>query len=383
MSVLVGHGDPAQQLTARCEHQRHLKDSGVDPALVEGVQMVDILEHVNAGHVAAIPPARQCTLSGNTFDTTRHGAGKPELELRGSLQPLGTYPRRASGLLFMVTMLSAQATGVSTCVPSQFGIHKHLSSPHTMLQTLEELYSAYGVELRALHRRMKDWCRITQSCKFCDVEAEMLYMLIRKWRPNHVFEMAPNRGYSSHFILSALSVNDHGQLDSFDIHRAARKYMDPALARRWNFTIMDVRAAVPTAHVGARFMAKYDFVFIDALHTTDFSSWYTRSLLNYPVRCDTPVIIHDIVADMDGGGRESMPVFQYMAFAPDVRHTFTMHPRHAPSLLSHLDNSSVIDMLRSKFGINGYQKYFECNASPSIFFMRQTTRGRRRQAPAA
>ena len=33
MSVLVGHGDPAQQLTARCEHQRHLKDSGVDPAL--------------------------------------------------------------------------------------------------------------------------------------------------------------------------------------------------------------------------------------------------------------------------------------------------------------------------------------------------------------
>ena len=33
MSVLVGHDDPAQQLTARCEHQRHLKDSGVDPAL--------------------------------------------------------------------------------------------------------------------------------------------------------------------------------------------------------------------------------------------------------------------------------------------------------------------------------------------------------------
>eukprot|EP00310_Coccolithus_braarudii_P014116 CAMPEP_0183349806 /NCGR_PEP_ID=MMETSP0164_2-20130417/13877_1 /TAXON_ID=221442 /ORGANISM="Coccolithus pelagicus ssp braarudi, Strain PLY182g" /LENGTH=249 /DNA_ID=CAMNT_0025521595 /DNA_START=48 /DNA_END=793 /DNA_ORIENTATION=- len=33
MSVLVGHDDPAQQLIAWCEHHRHLKDSGVDPAL--------------------------------------------------------------------------------------------------------------------------------------------------------------------------------------------------------------------------------------------------------------------------------------------------------------------------------------------------------------
>ena len=33
MSVLVAHDDPAQQLTARIEHQRHLKDSGVDQAL--------------------------------------------------------------------------------------------------------------------------------------------------------------------------------------------------------------------------------------------------------------------------------------------------------------------------------------------------------------
>ena len=33
MSVLMDHGDPAQQLMARCEQQRHVKDSGVDSAL--------------------------------------------------------------------------------------------------------------------------------------------------------------------------------------------------------------------------------------------------------------------------------------------------------------------------------------------------------------
>ena len=45
--------------------------------LVEGVQMVDILEHINmpvpAGRVAAIPLARRRTFNGDTFDTARHG----------------------------------------------------------------------------------------------------------------------------------------------------------------------------------------------------------------------------------------------------------------------------------------------------------------------
>ena len=279
--------------------------------------------------------------------------------------------------MVLFSMLVALATGATTCVPSQVSVHRSLSSPLTMLQTLEELYVTYGAELRALHERMRPWCNKTRSCKFCDTEAEMVYMLTRKWRPNHVFEMAPNLGYSSHFILSALSANNHGQLDSFDIHGRARRLMDPALTRRWNFTIMDVKAAVPTANVGARFMAKYDLVFIDALHTEAFSSWYTRSLLTHPVACDTPVVIHDIVDDMNGGGRESMAVYQYMAFAPDVRHTFTMHQAHAPSPFARLDDASAIDMIRSKVGLNGHQKYFWCsNESPSIFFMRERKRGK-------
>lgn len=275
-------------------------------------------------------------------------------------------------------MLVALAAGASACVPTQLSLHRNLSSPLTMPQALEELYVTYGAELRALHERMWPWCNQTRSCKFCDTEAEMLYMLIRKWRPHHVFEMAPNQGYSSHFLLSALSANDHGRLDSFDIHNRSQHLMDPVLARRWNFTLMDVQAAVPTASAGARFMRKYDFVFIDALHTEAFSSWYTHSLLTHPVACDTPVVIHDIVADMQGGGRESMAVYKYMAFAHDARHTFTMHRAHAPSPLARLDDASAIDTIRSKVGLNGHQKYFRCsNKSPSIFFVRERKRRKR------
>ena len=46
--------------------------------VVEGAQMVDILEHINmpvpAARAAAIPPARRRTLHGESFDTARHAA---------------------------------------------------------------------------------------------------------------------------------------------------------------------------------------------------------------------------------------------------------------------------------------------------------------------
>ena len=204
----------------------------------------------------------------------------------------------------------------------------------------------------------------------------MLYMLVRKWRPNNVFEMAPNRGYSSHFILYALAANEHGMLHSFDIHNGSRRGMHTSLRPRWNLTVMDVREAVPTAAAGAQFMRSYDFIFIDALHTNAFSSWYTRALLSHAVECDTPVMIHDVVADADGGGRESLPVFQYMAFASALRHAFTMHPMHAPTPHARLSDPSGIDAARAAAGIQGPQKYFTNKESPTVFFTLETsTRG--------
>ena len=166
-------------------------------------------------------------------------------------------------------------------------------------------------------------------------------------------------------------------LHSFDIHNGARKQMDTSLRPRWNFTVMDVREAVPTAAAGAQFMRSYDFIFIDALHTNAFSSWYTRALLSHAVECDTPVMIHDIVADAGGGGRESLPVFQYMAFASALRYAFTMHPMHAPTPHARLSDPSGIDAARAAAGIQGPQKYFTNKESPTVFFtLKKSTRRR-------
>ena len=79
-----------------------------------------------------------------------------------------------------------------------------LSTEPMFFSALQDLYYKYGSEIAELRPAMKSWCEITKSCKFTDYEAEMLYMLIREYKPQNVFEMAPNRGYSSHWILHAL-----------------------------------------------------------------------------------------------------------------------------------------------------------------------------------
>lgn len=149
--------------------------------------------------------------------------------------------------------------------------------------------------------------------------------------------------------------------------------MNPVLGGRWNFTEVNVQKLVPDARTGAKFMAQYDFVFIDALHTEEFSSWYADALLSPPAMCDTPVIIHDIVAEKNGGGRESFPVYQYMAFAPDVIFAFTINPFHAPSPHSWIGDSLAIDNLRKDRVGSGPQKYFQCSGygrDPSMFFLK-------------
>lgn len=249
-----------------------------------------------------------------------------------------------------------------------------LSRPQTMLEMLNVLYTKYGEELALLHSKMKRFCEIVRSCKFCDREAEMLYIQVREWKPLRVFEMAPNRGYSTHFILSALKANGQGHLDSFDIHGAAnRTVSDPELRAYWSFHKQDVMEYI-LAHPGM--MTKYDFIFIDALHTLQFSRWYTKSLLSHQVRCETPVIIHDIVAGDGFGGRESLAVYAYMAFQQDVNYVFTLNSAAGiptPFATVQGNAGALYEAIRARHNCTGSQKYFACKGrDPSVFFLINT-----------
>ena len=229
---------------------------------------------------------------------------------------------------------------------------------------------------------MRKWCEKTDWCKFGDYEAEMLYMLIWEHKPQKVFKMAPNRGYSSHWILHALHLNDDtSELHSFDIHDTSTKHMDPKYEPQWVFTLGDYSELY---NEGKLDMDVYDFLFVDALHKPEFARGYCQRLFANHKRPDTEVAIHDIVADPSGGGRESEEVYKYLAMANNARNVFTYSRFAMPNSLYTPQTKTVlpkINKIRSNLGIipdcgdpencakhdQGFL-YFENNNAPTIFF---------------
>jgi predicted O-methyltransferase YrrM len=208
----------------------------------------------------------------------------------------------------------------------------------------------------------------------------MLYMLIREYSPKKVFEMAPNRGFSSHWILAALHKNDDTScLHSYDIHNASVGHMSSEYRKRWIFTQGDYEELLRD---GRLVMDDFDFIFIDALHTEEFSRGYCTKLL-HPHKRKAIVAIHDIVADEHGGGRESAEVYRYMAFASNIKNVFTMSRFMMPTLNSPLPNAvEQVHKIRARHSIvpecsktledckNAVYNplYFENNDAPTLFF---------------
>jgi predicted O-methyltransferase YrrM len=128
-------------------------------------------------------------------------------------------------------------------------------------------------------------------------------------------------------------------------------------------------------------IVEFDFIFIDALHTEEFSKQYCQDILRPQTR-EVIVAIHDIVADANGGGRESAEVYKYMAFADNLKNVFTMSKFLLPSINYPLkDGMEKINEIRAanqivkpchppelcKLATHDYL-YFENGDSPTIFF---------------
>jgi len=84
-----------------------------------------------------------------------------------------------------------------------------------------DLFRKYDSELcqvaQFLRRQFHTMQRLGQGTTFGDVEGELVYMLIRETRPEVVFEISPHAGWSTNYLLGALTANDKGILHSFEI----------------------------------------------------------------------------------------------------------------------------------------------------------------------
>ena len=168
-----------------------------------------------------------------------------------------------------------------------------------MLLNPISLYEKYDRELRQLAHCLRKQYHTMQHrgyrTAFSDVEGEIMYMLIRETQPDIVFEVSPAAGWSTNYILAALTANENGVLHSFELSpriqgRPTEEVIRNNQCTEWNqqrliLHIGDARETVP------RVEGPVNFLLIDSCHEDWFAQWYIESL--FP-RVNGLAVIQDI-----------------------------------------------------------------------------------------
>jgi len=148
------------------------------------------------------------------------------------------------------------------------------------------LFRKYRDELAAIARPIRRqyfrMARAGDGTTFGDVEGETLYVLVREFRPTLLFEISPNAGYSTNYLLAALTQNAHGMLHSFELETTMRGLPTEQLIRgnqapewdqgRLTLHLGDARDTTP------KVAGEVDFALIDSCHEAWFAEWYTREI---------------------------------------------------------------------------------------------------------
>ena len=162
-----------------------------------------------------------------------------------------------------------------------------------------DLYRKYDNELRQVARRLREQYHFMQrqgyGTTFGDVEGELMYMLIREIQPEIAFEISPNVGWSTNYILAALTANGKGILHSFELlptikGRPTEQVIRSNQCPQWDqqrliIHIGDARQTVP------RVDGTINFLLIDSCHEDWFAEWYITTV--FP-RVNGSVIVQDI-----------------------------------------------------------------------------------------
>lgn len=122
-----------------------------------------------------------------------------------------------------------------------------------------------------------------------------MYMVIRDTQPEIAYEISPNAGWSTNYILAALSANERGVLHSFELLPTLFGKPTEAVIRanqciEWDqqrlvIHVGDARETLP--HV----KETIDFLLLDSCHEGWFAEWYISEV--FP-RVKGAVMIQDI-----------------------------------------------------------------------------------------
>jgi predicted O-methyltransferase YrrM len=123
---------------------------------------------------------------------------------------------------------------------------------------------------------------------FCDVEGILLYCLIRHYKPKLFFEISPDTGMSTNYILQAIGKNGEGKVIGFELEENKQQgtlkstlqtikenAVNPLLIdKHYKLVIGD---ATKTCNI--EIFGKPDGVLIDSCHEDWFAQWYLNDLI--------------------------------------------------------------------------------------------------------
>jgi hypothetical protein len=149
------------------------------------------------------------------------------------------------------------------------------------------LYKTYGHDLMDVIGLAKKFCsRDGVRCLSEDIEMEVSYLRLRHVKPDIVWEVSPNDGFSTLFILHALQQNRRGVLFSFDVIDKARNNLPIHLHENWTFVMGDFRSRFHEFPVP-------DYLYLDSFHSAEFGLFY-REILFPSLKKHTFVSLHDV-----------------------------------------------------------------------------------------
>lgn len=148
------------------------------------------------------------------------------------------------------------------------------------------LYRKYHDELYALGCLLRPICdrmnRQGYGTTFGDFDGELMYMLVREQRPAVVWEISPNAGWSTNYLLAAVTKNGNGTLHSFDIITQINGRPLPEIIRSNQSSASDPKRHL--IHIGDAMMTTEEvaetpqFLLIDSCHDAGFAQWYTQKV---------------------------------------------------------------------------------------------------------
>ena len=183
-----------------------------------------------------------------------------------------------------------------------FKISNHIN----IMETIRYLYEKYSHELIQLKAEKKAKKKYFKKVAFDDIESELLYMYIRELKPTKMVEFAPDYGWSTFHILTALNKNQHGTCTSYDIvnHIAYSLKNSKIDVSRFEFVLGDV-----TEQFDRWNYDEIDFMFIDCDHSASFATKYCNKVIPRMMGKSKTVFIHDIFHDWKCGGQDVVKQF--------------------------------------------------------------------------